>query len=431
MRHGRAAFKTRLAEHCIPDASCLPYRQDLVDLLRREKARGRAIHLVTAAAQAIADAVAAHLDLFTSATGSDRHRNLKGAEKLAFLQRQFPDGFVYVGDHSSDVPVFSASRGIILCDLTERVAREIAVDTPVFARLTRPARDLRLWLRAMRVHQWSKNVLVFVPLVLGHAYERPANILASIVGFLLVCLLASATYMINDIADLERDRLHLLKRFRPFASGRLPVSWGLLAPPLMIAVAILGAVALAPAFGITLTIYLCLTIAYSFGLKQVPLLDVFIIGILFVLRIVMGAEVVGLQHSPWLLSFSWTFFLSLALAKRHVEVMRAATMDVKDVVGRGYHGQDWPLTLSFGVGTGLISVVIMLLYLANDAVPSGLYTQSKWLYAMPAIVTMWLMRIWLLSHRIELHDDPVVFALRDKVSLGLAVAAAVLFALAI
>lgn len=297
--------------------------------------------------------------------------------------------------------------------------------------LSAEAISLKVCLRAFRAHQWAKNALIFVPLVTGHAYTNQKSVLMATAGFVLLCLLASATYMINDIVDLEADRLHPTKRLRPFASGVLPTAFGLTAAPILISISLVGALLLSPSFALVLLLYLALALAYSFRVKKVPLLDVFVIGILFTLRIVMGTEVIGLGYSPWLLSFSWAFFLSLALAKRHIEVMRADHINVADVAGRGYRAADWPLTLSFGVGSGLISVVIMLLYLINDAAPSGFYGHFKWLYAVPAFVMMWLMRIWLLSHRMELEDDPVVFALRDRASLLVGLLTVLTFILAL
>jgi 4-hydroxybenzoate polyprenyltransferase len=284
-----------------------------------------------------------------------------------------------------------------------------------------------VWFRAARLHQWSKNLLIFVPLFVGHAYANIANVATAAAGFLLLCLLASATYMLNDIADLDADRQHHVKRLRPFANGELPVAVGLIVAPVLIAAALAGAVFLSPAFAVSLTLYLALTLAYSFGMKQLLLVDVFMISMLFVLRIVMGTAVIGLAYSPWLLTFSWAFFLSLALAKRHVEVVRADRSEADDVIGRGYRGADWPLTLSFGVGAGLISIVIMLLYLANDAAPSGFYAKPSWLYAVPALMTVWLMRLWLMSNRMELDDDPVIFALKDPASLLLGLGVALAF----
>src|SRR3954470_497587 len=285
-----------------------------------------------------------------------------------------------------------------------------------------------LWLRALRVHQWTKNILLFVPLFVGHVFSAPA-VATTALGFALLCLLSSATYIANDLADLEADRAHPTKSLRPFASGSLTVAQGLVAAPLMMIAALAGAYLLAPPFAASMLAYLILTLGYSCRLKRVPLLDVFVIGVLFTLRLVMGAEVLGIAHSAWLLSFALAFFLSLALAKRHAEVMAAAD-HAEEIAGRGYRGGDWPITLTFGVGVGLVSVVIMLLYMANDAAPSGFYHQTGWLYAIPALLTIWLMRIWLLSHRTVLHDDPVVFALRDAVSLALGLTVAILFYLA-
>ena len=435
LRHlarGPAALKRAIAERCRPDPAALPYRAELLEMVKAEKARGRAVHLVTAADQAIADDVARHLGLFATATGSDGRVNLKGPNKLAYLRKTFPGGFIYAGDGSADLPVFTGARGVILCDVASTTAARIAqAGVPVVATLRRPRNPAQAWLRAFRVHQWAKNLLLFVPLFVGHAFGDPRTIVSAALGFALLCLLSSATYIVNDLADLDADRAHATKRLRPFASGSLQVVHGLIAAPLMIVTALAGALALSPPFAGALLAYLLLTAAYSFGLKRVALLDVFVIGVLFTLRIVMGAEVAGLAHSAWLLSFALSFFISLALSKRHGEVMRAASADAGEIAGRGYLGNDWPLTLTFGVGVGLVSVVIMLLYMTNDAAPSGFYHQLGWLYVIPALLTLWLMRIWLLSHRMELHDDPVVFALRDPASLGLGVAVAISFYLAL
>jgi len=345
------------------------------------------------------------------------------------MQNRFAKGFVYAGDNACDFPVFVAARGAILCDVDRKTARAItAGGTPILAEMSRPASGLFTWLLAMRPHQWSKNILIFVPLFVGHTFQNPAKIAAAILGFLLLSLLVSGTYLLNDLSDLSVDRRHPTKRARPFASGSLPLTIGLIAAPVMILGALAGAFALSPAFTLLLCLYLAVTSAYSFGLKRVPLTDAFIIGALFTLRVAMGAAVVGLGQSPWLLSFSLAFFVSLALAKRHAELMATPS---GDIAGRGYRTDDWPLTLVFGIGAGVVSLVIMLLYLANDAAPSGFYPHQGWLYVVPGAVLIWLMRVWVLSHRRELHDDPVIFALRDPASLvlGAAVVAAFIFAL--
>lgn len=429
---GPAAVKRHIAGRGRPDPASLPYRAELISLIKAEKARGRAVHLVTAADQTIANDVARELGLFDSASGSDGKHNLKGGAKLAHLRARFPGGFIYAGDGSPDLPVFCGARGVVFCDVSAATAAKVAAaNVPVLATLRRSINPVRAWLRAFRVHQWAKNVLLFVPLFVGHAFSNPSALVAAALGFVLLCLLSSATYIVNDLADLDADRAHPTKRARPFASGALKIAHGLIAAPLMILAALAGALALSPPFAGALLAYLALTLAYSFGLKRAALLDVFIIGVLFTLRIVMGVEIAGLTHSAWLLSFALAFFISLALSKRHGEVMRAARIDVDEIAGRGYRGNDWPVTLTFGIGVGLVSVVIMLLYMTNDAAPSGFYHQPGWLYAIPALLTLWLMRIWLLSNRMLLHDDPVVFALRDRISLLLGVAVAIAFYLAL
>ncbi len=429
---GPAAVKRAIAACSLPDPATLPLRTDLIALLEAEKARGRVLHLVSAADQAIVDAVAAELRLFQSAIGSDGKCNLKAVRKRDFLCGRFPGGFLYAGDSVADRPVFGAARGVILCDASARTAEAVRqAGVPVLAALSQSASPPRAWLRAFRVHQWAKNLLLFVPLFTGHAFGDLRVIASAALGFTLLCLLSSGTYIMNDLADLEADRQHETKRRRPFASGSLPIAHGLVLAPLMILAALVGAWLLAPAFALALLAYLLLTTTYSFGLKRVPLADVFTIGLLFTLRIVMGAELAGLPHSAWLLSFALSFFLSLALSKRHGEVMRAARIDVDEIIGRGYRGSDWPITLTFGIGAGLVSIVIMLLYMTNEAAPSGFYHRPAWLYVIPAVVTLWLMRIWLLSNRMELHDDPVVFALRDRISLVFGLAAAIAFYLSL
>jgi 4-hydroxybenzoate polyprenyltransferase len=429
---GPAAIKRHIAQQCRVDPGTLPWRAALIELIQAEKARGRPVHLVTAADQGVADLVARELGLFDSATGSDGHTNLKGERKLEAVRARFPDGFIYAGDGSADLPLFRAARGVILCDVGSATAAAVAsAGVPVLATLSQPVSAPRAWLRAFRVHQWTKNILLLVPLFVGHAYGDPRALVSAALGFALLCVLSSATYLVNDLADLEADRRHATKRQRPFAAARIKILHGLIAAPLMILCALAGALLLSRGFAAALAAYLLLTSAYSFRLKRVALFDVFIIGVLFTLRIVMGAEVVGLTHSAWLLSFALAFFVSLALSKRHGEVMRAASLDTGEIAGRGYRGSDWPITLSFGIGIGLTSIVIMLLYMTNEAAPSGFYRAIGWLYVIPAVMTLWLMRIWLLSHRMLLHDDPVVFALRDRVSLVLGLIAAIAFYLAL
>ena len=219
LARGPAAVKRYIAERGRPDPATLPYRADLIEMIKAEKVRGRAVHLVTAADQSIADDVARHLGLFETAAGSDGLLNLKGPNKLAYLRKTFPGGFLYAGDGSADLPVFTGARGVVLCDVAASTAGRIAeAGIPVAATLRRPRNSAQAWLRAFRVHQWAKNLLLFVPLFVGHAFGDPKAIASSALGFALLCLLSSATYILNDLADLDADRAHASKRLRPFAS---------------------------------------------------------------------------------------------------------------------------------------------------------------------------------------------------------------------
>jgi len=287
------------------------------------------------------------------------------------------------------------------------------------------------WLRALRLHHWSKNLLVFVPVLLGHVYADPAKLLVSAAAFLVLGVLVSAGYLINDLSDIEADRQHKSKRHRPFASGRLSPRAGAVVAAALIAAAFIGAALLSRGFAGLLLVYLILVVGYSLWLKTIALLDVAAIATMLTLRIAAGAAVLGTGQSAWLLSFSTAFFLSLALAKRHSELMQATLAAPGPIAGRGFRSEDWPLTLAFGVGAGLASIVILLLYLANDAAPSGFYPHQGWLYAVPGVVLIWLMRVWVLAHRRELHDDPVIFALKDPASFAFGAIAAVAFMLSV
>jgi 4-hydroxybenzoate polyprenyltransferase len=292
------------------------------------------------------------------------------------------------------------------------------------------AQSVRAWLRALRLHHWSKNLFVFVPLLLGHLYDDLAKVAASMTAFFLLGLLVSAGYLINDVADIEADRQHKSKRHRPFASGLISPRAGVAAAAVLALVAFAGAAFVSRGLATVLVAYFVLTVSYSLWLKTVALIDVAAIATMLTLRIAAGGAAVGTGHSAWLLSFSGAFFLSLALAKRHCEIRSAALAGAGPIAGRGFHSDDWPLTLAFGVGAGLASIIIMLLYLANDAAPSGFYPHQGWLYVAPGAVLIWLMRVWMLSHRTELHDDPVIFALKDPASLVLGGAVVAAFMLA-
>ena len=417
---GRSVMKARLCDIGMPDIDTLPLNEPLLERLKAEKAAGRRIHLATAADERIAVAIAERAGVFDSVEGSRPGRNLKAASKRAALEARFPGGFSYAGDSKADLAVWSGAVSAIFVDaasgvreaaLAKGVREEASFETPV-------APALKAWRKALRVHQWSKNLLIFVPLALAHRYDDPEAVLRTVAAFVIMGVVASATYLVNDLADLASDRRHRTKRERPFASGALPVRDGLFAAPAMIGAGVACAFTLSPAFAALLLAYLASTLAYSFGLKRVAMLDVYILGALYCLRVLMGVAVLGVTLSPWLIAFAFFFFFAMSLAKRHVELVGAGDRRSRDLVaGRGYAPADAPLTLVFGVSMTAASILILVLYLTEEAFPSGTYANPDFLWAAPALALLWTQRIWILAHRGELDDDPVAFAVTDKVSI--------------
>ena len=318
---GRAALKRRLAALAPLDPAILPFNAALIEWLGTERAAGRRIILATASDQALADAVAAHLGLFDLILGSDGRRNLKGANKAQTLHALLPEGFVYAGDSPADLAVWRVARGAVLVGTSAGVSEKAASLAPIERRFPATPRGARLWLRAFRVHQWAKNGLVFAPMLLSHQYGSPSAWAACLLGFLAISMVASGTYIINDLLDLPNDRQHPSKRVRPIASGALPPQVGILAAAGLLAAGFGLGLLLGLTSALVLLLYVAVTLTYSVWLKREPIIDVAMIAGLFSLRLAYGIVLVSATFSPWLLAFSSFLFFSLALAKRHVEVL--------------------------------------------------------------------------------------------------------------
>jgi len=417
----KAAMKRSLAKLAGRDTGLSPLHAELLSHLSMMKQSGKSLHLVTASDQYHADAMGKAVNLFDSVTGSDGARNLKGPEKASYLKERFPEGFIYAGDSAADLPVWMASSGAILVGGAKRHAGKLEQNgVPIIDIFGGGNGAVKDWLRLFRLHQWAKNVLIFVPLLLGQLYAQPEAVSAAVMAFLFWSIAGSGSYIVNDIFDVEADRKHRTKRNRPIASGKIGVSSAFVVAAAMICVGVAGAMWLSVSFGVALLWYLVITLSYSFKLKTVPLLDVGIIAMLFTSRIVAGSLLLALPHSPWLTSFAMLLFLSLALAKRHAELVMADPANGDIIPGRGYRRSDSPLTLALGLGAAMSSIVVMLLFITLEASARGVYAAPEALFVTPIILLFWFMRIWLLSNRGELDDDPVIFALKDPVSLGLA-----------
>jgi 4-hydroxybenzoate polyprenyltransferase len=427
---GRAVLKRRLCELAPIEVETLPIRGELLAYLGDQKSRGRSLHLATAADRSIATRVAETVGLFDGVYATDGDINLKGRAKAEALTAAFPGGFSYAGDSLADLEVWKhAESAVVIC--SGGLAAKAAGLTEVEQRIESKAAGPRQWAKAARPHQWAKNALVLAPLALGFSQVTITSLLHAVAALMLLCVLSSLTYVVNDIADIQADRRHATKRRRPFASGAIPVRDGLLLAGLGIPLVLAAGLLIAPEVAATLLAYCTVTLAYSFGLKRIPLADCFIIGTLFTLRLVLGVTAAHLIWSAWLLTFAVSFFFSLALAKRHTELVGGGPLATGPVPGRGYRYEDRSLTLVFGVAASTTSIIIVVQYLMDEVFPAGAYRHPDWLWAAPALIFLWVARIWLLANRGEMHDDPVVFALKDRVSHGLGAVMVLAFLLAL
>ena len=421
---GRAAFKRRIAALAPPAAALLPYNARLVAYLRAQKAAGRRLVLATAADRAVADAVAAELGLFDEVLASDGATNLKGAAKARALVERFgTGGFAYAGDSRADLAVWRHAAAAVLVNVAPAVAAEVTARIPVelaIADRTPPA--AALW-RAMRPHQWAKNLLVLVPLLGAHAYGQPTAWRGAALTFWAFCATASAIYLVNDMADLAADRAHPRKRLRPFASGEVAIGAGLV---LTFALLALGAgLALAAGALPLIALYAATTIAYSIRLKELPLVDVFCLAGLYTLRLFAGGEASGHPVSLWLLGFSSFLFLSLALTKRVGELAAPGATAAR----RGYLPEDAALLQMFGCGATFASCIVLALYVQSEAAAHR-YASPALLWGMVPLFLFWQCRLWLSTARGHMHDDPIVYAARDRVSWSVGVALVALVVLA-
>jgi 4-hydroxybenzoate polyprenyltransferase len=414
---GKAAVKRGVAEDVDFDPAMLPYNQGLLDYLRKEHAAGRRIGLFTAADQSIADAVAEHLGLFEVVRGSDGVTNLSGAAKAAAIEAEFGPVFTYAGDSHADIPIFARAASAILVGPKVRLLIKLRASPNVEATFPLPSPDPLVWARAFRLKHWAKNVLVFVAPLLAGQY-RPLRL--SLLLFVLMGVLASATYLLNDLADLAADRAHPKKCNRTLASGAISVRDGLLASAVMITGSLLASLVFLP-LGCTVVLlsYLALTLLYSASLKRLAMIDVTVLGGLFTLRVLAGGMLVDAPLSPWLLTFSMMFFLGLAAIKRYAELHRVVRTVGEGASARGYSQQDMPILLATGISTGVSSIVIFMIYLINEQYPRAIYRYPDALWAIMPVLLIWILRLWHLAVHGRMSEDPVIFALKDAFSLVL------------
>ncbi len=434
---GKAALKQHLTAAVELNVTHLPYNRELLQYLEQQHAAGRPIYLATAADTVLAERVAAHLGLFAGVLASAGTVNLAGKNKLAAFRERFGDNFTYIGNALPDAPLLANCLEPMVANPTSSLnaALRKAKVTPVRSFVDAP-NPLKAWLKAIRLHQWAKNVLIFLPVLLAHAWAA-GPIVGALIAFVSFGLCASATYIVNDLLDLEADRKHLKKRRRPFAAGDLSVVAGLAVVALFLmaslslalvlpyaVMAVSGGVGLPQPhyFLVWLAIYAVTTSAYSFRLKRAVLVDVIVLSGLYTIRIITGSAATGVPISEWLGSFSIFFFLSLAFVKRFAELdslLQRETAPAKSpaqIQGRGYLVSDIEQLRSFGSASGYASVVVLTLYLSNISA-FQLYAHPRRLWLLIPVLLLWISQLWLLASRGQLDEDPVVYAITDKKSL--------------
>jgi 4-hydroxybenzoate polyprenyltransferase/phosphoserine phosphatase len=429
--HGKAAFKAFLSESISLDVAHLPYNRKLLQFLQQERALGRPIYLATGADLMLAKRVAEHLGIFTGVLGSDGTTNLTGANKLASLRTLLnSDAFDYIGNDSPDLPLLAHAGQPMVANpsLRLRIALRMRGIRPrrFFQERGHPLRSL---LKAVRLHQWAKNLLIFVPLLLSHALSV-GKLLTALEAFCCFSLTASAAYIVNDLMDIDADRRNAQKRLRPFASGDLSAFSGICIATIFSLVGLAGAKFLPGEFFNWLLIYLATAMAYSLYLKRVALVDVLTLSGLYILRLLAGGAATHTPISHWLAGFSMFLFLSLAISKRFAELEILGARGLPASNGRGYLLADLDQLRSFGTASAYAAVVIFAIYISGpDVVP--LYHKPTLLWLIVPLMILWLSRVWLLASRGELNEDPVVFALTDRMSLLMGAAVFVIAFLAL
>lgn len=426
---GKAALKAYIAASTEIDVGHLPYDPQVIELIREARAAGRPVHLASASNERYVSAVAAHLDLFDGWFASSAVENLSSAAKAERLVKAFGEGgFDYIGNDAADLKVWATARQRIAVHPSASVRKRLLALDPSATILRRDGSRLRSWIKLLRVHQWAKNALVFVPLVTAQYFDL-SSFGAIVAAFFAFSLAASGIYLVNDLVDLEADRKHRTKKRRPLATGTIRVLDAMVVAPVLVTAAVTGAFLLAPWFGAVLVGYLALTTAYTFLLKRKMMIDVVTLAMLYTLRVVGGAAAIAVHVSEWLLAFSMFIFVALALIKRYTEVAGRLDANMPDPPNRNYRKIDLDIVAALAAASGFNAVTVFTLYAGSETARSN-YASPEFLWFVCPVLMHWIGRMLMLAHRRQMHDDPIVFALRDANSLACAAIVALVVLLA-
>lgn len=428
---GKAFFKRRLADVDLPEVQYLPYNIPLIRWLKTQKNDGASLILATASDKRIANAIAEHLAIFDEVFGTEDINLSSERKRVALVDRFGEKGYEYIGNSAADLAVWRSASITHLAEPERGVLSAARKQCEIGMIFDNRQAYLPIVIKALRLHQWAKNMLIFVPLLASHQIFNSSLLWAGLIAFIAFGVCASSVYLLNDLLDLSDDRQHPTKRNRPLASGTLPIKHALfLIPTLLVGAFVLALWQLPFLFTGILASYYLLTLAYSLWLKRVVMLDVVTLAMLYTVRVIAGAAAMSLVATFWILAFCIFIFLSLAFVKRYTELHNARQKGKQDKsAGRGYYPADFELLASLGGASGYISVLVLALYI-NEAASATLYKSPEWMWAACPLLLFWLSRVWLLAHRGEMHDDPIVFALRDSISRWVGLAFLVVFALA-
>ncbi|MCW1884447.1 UbiA family prenyltransferase [Luteolibacter flavescens] len=429
LARGKTRLKSRLAA-VLPDAATPPAQnEELVDFLKSEKESGRPVYLVTASHEAAVAKVSSAFP-FDEVIASTDTLNLKGENKAAVLVERFGEkGFDYAGDSRADEAVWRRARKAIVVHRSARRIQQLKESFDVDRAFQPAGTTWRDWVKAFRVHQWAKNFLIAVPFLVGHHYHAAWQLAGLLTAFLSMSLCASGTYLWNDLLDLEYDRAHPRKRKRLAASGKSSIPRVGLASVIMVALGLASGFLLSPSFGLLLVGYIVATLSYSLHFKKVAIADIFMLAMLYLSRVIGGLLISEAVVSFWLFAFTFLLFVSLAAAKRFVELKSVVDSGAASIQGRGYRADDLSVVSQLGVAAGVASCIVLGLYSNSDQV-TALYERPQWFWGICVVAFYWITRIWFITHRGEMHDDPVVFALKDPGTwiLGVIGIACILFA---
>lgn len=427
---GRSYFKAKISKHVKIDPKLLPYNLKFLNYLRKQARKGRLIYLATGSFHAEAKAIADHLGIFNDVLASDDSTNLIGLNKLKAIKAFTNNGpFIYAGNSGVDLIIWNEADQAIVVRASLGLKEAASAQTPVIKYFPASKNLFQSLLNALRVYQWVKNLLLFIPLLMAHKITDFFALIQVSFGFLAFNCIASGVYICNDLLDLHNDRQHPTKRRRPYAAGDLPLWTGFVLFPILLSAGFWAAFWLDKHFFLLLAAYFAITCAYSFKLKSLATIDVICLSVLYTWRVLTGGVLANVEVSPWLLAFCCFLFYSLALAKRSAELLIFISKQNQLKTGRNYLITDLPIINTIGIASSCMAVLVFALYISSSTVQS-IYKNPEFLWPICLALLYWTSRIWIITNRGKMHQDPIVFALKDKASHATLVIITILFSLA-